>query len=97
MSVDTLWGGVAALILDPGRPNEFALAIGLVLGFPMYALDVWLNRRVAICLWMLWLFRWVAASFAGPTLMIASIWRGNVLLILAFALLQWSKLRRAAR
>jgi hypothetical protein len=97
MGVDTLWGGVAALILDLGRPNELALAITMVLGLPMYALDVWIDRRIAICLLALWLLRWAAASFAGPIPLLASIWRGNVLLILAFVLLQWSKWRRLAR
>jgi hypothetical protein len=45
------------MILDFRQPNEVLLAISFVLGAAMYAADVWLNRRVAICLLALWLLR----------------------------------------
>ena len=86
--LDTLWGTLASLGLDWGRMNEFLLAISFVLGVPMYLLDVWLGYRVAIGLLGLVVFRW---------LMVGISWRGSLLLFLAFALLQSSKLRRWAQ
>jgi hypothetical protein len=92
--VDTAWGGIASLILDFRRPNDVLLAASFVLGAAMYAADVWLDERVAVCLLTLWLFRWAALCFIGRTPALASPWRGSQLLIAAFVLLQLSKLRR---
>ncbi len=94
MVVDTVGGGMAALGLDLGRMNELVLAISLVLGFPIYLLDIWINKRIAVSMLGLFLFRWIATCFAGPTPVLGSPWRGNVLLIVAFVLLQFSKLRQ---
>ena len=95
--VDTLWGGLAALGLDLSRMNELVLAISFVLGFPIYLLDLWINKRIAISMLGLILFRWIATCFAGPTPGLCSPWFGNQLLIVAFVLLQFSKLRREGK
>ena len=93
MLVDTAWGGIAALGLDLNRMNELVLAISFVLGFPIYLLDLWINKRIAVSMLGLFLFRWIATCFGGPTPVFCSPWRGSVLLILALVLLQLSKLR----
>lgn len=95
--IDTLWGGMAALGLDLRRMNELLLAISFVLGFPIYLLDLWINRRIAIFILGLFLFRWIATCFGGPAPVLCSPWRGNLLLIAAFVLLQASKLRPAGK
>jgi hypothetical protein len=92
--VDTLWGGLALLGLDLARMNELVLGISLVLGLPIYLLDLWMGRRIAISMLGLFLFRWIATCFAGPTPVLCSPWRGSVLLISALVLLQLSKVRR---
>jgi hypothetical protein len=94
MLVDTAWGGIAALGLDLSRMNELILAISFVLGFPIYLLDRWINKRIAVSMLGLFLFRWIATCFGGPTPVLCSPWRCSVLLIVAFGLLQLSKLRR---
>ncbi len=94
MLVDTGWGGIAALGLDLSRMNELVLAISFVLGFPIYLLDLWLDKRIAMSMFGLFLFRWIALCFGGPTPVFCSPWRVSVLLIVAFVLLQLSKLRR---
>ena len=40
MVVDTMWGGVAILILDLAKINELIMAISFVLGLPIYLLDL---------------------------------------------------------
>lgn len=92
--VDSIWGGLAALGLDPSRTNDLVLGISFVLGFPVYLLDLWINKRIAVSMLGLFLFRWIATCFAGPTPVLCSPWRGSVLLIVAFVLLQLSKLRQ---
>ena len=94
MLVDTAWGGIAALGLDLSRTNELVMAVGFVLGLPMYLLDVWINKRIAISMLGLFVFRWIATCFGGPTPILCNPLRGSVLLILGVALLQLSKLRR---
>jgi hypothetical protein len=94
MLVDTAWGGIAALGLDLSRINELVMAISFVFGFPIYLLDLRINKRIAISMVGLFLFRWIATCFGGPTPVLCSPWRGSVLLIVAFGLLQLSKLRR---
>jgi hypothetical protein len=91
--LDSVWGGIATLGLDWSRTNELVMGISFVLGIPMYLLDVWINKRIAICLLGLFFFRWVARCFGGSTPVLCNPWSGSLLLILAFALLQWSKLR----
>lgn len=97
MFVDSLWGGIAALGLDWSRTNELVMAISFVLGFPIYLFDIWIDKRIAFSMPGLFLFRWIATCFGGPTPVLCSPWRGNVLLILAFVLLQLSKLRQARK
>lgn len=94
MLVDTVAGGIAALGLDLSRMGDRVLAISLVLGFPIYLLDLWMDKRIAISMLGLFVFRWIVTSFAGPTPVLGSPWRGNLLLIVALVLLQFSKLRQ---
>ena len=94
--VDTVWGGLVSLGLDLTRMNELVLAVSLVLGFPIYLLDLWSDRRIAISTLSLFTCRWIATCFAGPAPVLCSPWRGSVLLISAFVLLQLSKVRRLA-
>ena len=90
--VDTVWGGFASLGLDLYRTNELIGGISFVLGFPAYLLDLWLDKRIAISMLGLFLFRWIALCFGGPTPVLCNPWRVSVLLIVAFVLLQLSKL-----
>lgn len=95
--VDTIWGGIATLGLDLSRTNELVMGISFVLGLPVFLLDLWINKRIAISMLGLFLFRWIATCFGGPTPVLCSPWRGSVLLILALVLLQLSKLRREGK
>ena len=97
MLIDTAWGGLATLGLDSSRTNELVMGISLVLGLPIYLVDVWLNGRVAVSMLGLFLFRWIATCFVGPTPVLCNPLRGSVLLISAFALLQVSRLRQTAK
>lgn len=93
--LDTVVGGIAVMGLDLSRTNELVMGISFVLGFPMYLLDLWLKKRVAFFLLALFLFRWVARCFGGPTPVLCNpfVWPVGILLFLALAFLQWSKLR----
>lgn len=97
--LDTGIGGMASLGLDWSRMNEAVMGVSFVLGFPMYLLDLWLKRRIAVCLLALFVFRWVARCFGGPTPVLCNpfIWPVGILLFLALILLQWSKLRTSSR
>lgn len=90
---DTVWGGIAALGLDWNRMDERLMAISFVLGLPLYFLDLWLTKRIALFLPALFLFRWVATCHGGPTFLLCGPWRVNYLLIPALMLLQLSKVR----
>lgn len=92
MLLDMAWGVAGSLGLDLRRTNEALLALSLTLGFPAYLLDL-RTKRVPMFLLGLFLFRWLARCFAGPTPVLCSPLPGSALLIFAFALLQWSKLR----
>jgi flagellar biosynthesis component FlhA len=91
MVVDTIWGGLAALGLDLRQMNELVLGISFVLGLPLFLLDFWMKKRIAFSLLALFFFRWAALCFAGPTPVLVAPWRGSVLLIVAFVLLQLYK------
>jgi hypothetical protein len=97
--LDTVWGGIAILGLDWSRTNELVMGISFVLGIPMYLLDLWINKRIAICMLGLFLFRWIARCFGGPTPVLCNpfMWPVGILLFLAFVLLQSSKLRKGER
>ena len=56
-----------SLGLDWDRTNELLLSFSLVMGLPMYFLDVWLNKRIATCLLGLFLFRGGVRYFNGGT------------------------------
>jgi len=93
--LDTLVGVIVLLGLDLWRPNELVFGISLLLGLPMYLLDIWFDRRIAFCLLGLFLFRWILRSFVGPHPGISNpfVWPVGLLLFLALVLLQSSKLR----
>jgi hypothetical protein len=60
---DSIWGVIATLGLDWNRGNELVMGISFVLGFPSYLFDLWINKRIAISLLGLFLFRWIATCF----------------------------------
>jgi hypothetical protein len=91
--LDGVWGGIASLGLDWSRSSEIVLGASLVLGLPAYLLDLWIGKRVPLVLLGLFIFRWLARCYGGPTFVLCNPLRGSVLLIVAFALLQWSRLR----
>lgn len=91
--VDSVGGGIASLGLDWSRPNQIALGASLVLGLPAYLVDLWIGKRVPVVLLRLFLFRWFARCYGGPTFVLCNPLRGSILLIVAFALLQWSSLQ----
>jgi hypothetical protein len=94
--LDTAIGAMASLGLDWSRTNEVIMGISSVLGFPMYLLDLWLKRRVAVCLVLLFVFRWVARCFGGATPVLCNpfVWPVGILLFLSLVLLQASRLRK---
>jgi hypothetical protein len=98
MLIDSLWGGIAVLPFDWSRITDLTIGIGLVLGLPTYVLDLWSKTRIVMFLPALFLFRWVAGSFAStPPSFGGEPWRGSVLLITSALLLQWSKLQTPVR
>jgi len=94
MLLDSIWGGIIVLGLDLRHPYELVLAISLVIGFPVYILDLWIDKRIPIFMIGLFLFRWIVRCFGVPVPALCNPLRGSVLLIAAFVLFQWSKLRR---
>ena len=97
--LDTLVGVMINLALDPSRTFDLVFGISLLLGFPSYLLDLWLKRKFAYVLSALFLFRWALLSLAGgphPALVNPIAWPVGILLFLALALLQWSRLRPAS-
>jgi hypothetical protein len=98
MLLDTAWGVAADLGLDWSRTNEVVLGVSLALGLPAYLLDLWTTKRVRVPVFLvgLFIFRWLARCFGGPTFVLCNPLRGSVLLIVAFALLQYPSLRKVA-
>ena len=98
MLLDTAWGIAADLGLDWSRINEVFLGLSLVLGLPAYLLDLWTTKRLRVPVFLLGLFvfRWLARCSGGTTFALCNPLRGSVLLIMAFALLQYSRLRKMA-
>jgi len=84
--------------LDQSRTWDLVFGISLVLGFPMYLLDLWLKKRYAFFLASLFLVRWAIRSFMGPTPVFGDPidWPVGILLFSSLALLQWSKVRNAS-
>jgi hypothetical protein len=97
--LDTIVGVLINLGLDPSRSIDRVFGISLLLGFPMYLLDLWLKKRFAFFLFVLFLFRWAVRSLGGSTPAFGNPfdWPVGILLFLALALLQWSKLRNASK
>ena len=106
-ALDTLMGIIINLALDPSRAFDLVFGFSLLLGFPSYLLDRRLKKRFAFCLLAVFLFRWAVLSVGGLTpgpvdlsewleglLLFPIEWPVGILLFLALALLQWSKLRR---
>jgi hypothetical protein len=96
--LDTIIGTMINLGLDHSRARDLAFGISLVLGFPMYLLDLYFKKRFAFFLAALFLFRWAVRSFVGSTPVLGNPidWPVGILLFLALVLLQLSKLRRAS-
>jgi hypothetical protein len=94
MLLDTAWGITAALGLDWTRAREIVLGVSLMLGLPAYLLDLLTAKRMPLFLLGLFFFRWLARCYGGPTFVLCNPLRGSILLIVAFALLQWSWLRK---
>jgi hypothetical protein len=83
--------------LDPSRLDDMVLMVSLVAGAVMYTMDARSHRRLAVCVLGLWMLRWAATCFAGPApASIVVPWRNSQYLLVAFVLLQWSKLRNAS-
>lgn len=93
--LDSAWGAIAVLGLDPSRTIELILGITFLLGLPIYLLDLWINKRIAIFVLALFLFRWITGCFAGGTPHLCSPISvpASIFLFSAFVLLQSSKLR----
>jgi hypothetical protein len=93
--LDTGIGLIINMALDHGRAVENLFGISLLLGFPMFLLDLRLKKQFAFCLASLILVRWAILSFSGPTTVIGNpaAWPTGFLLVTALILLQWSKLR----
>jgi hypothetical protein len=96
VTIDTFIGSLYLIMLDVKGPYDFSVAFTLVLGLPIYLLDVWHGKRIAYGLWTLFLIRWIVRCFAGstPSLCNPVVWPIGVLLFTAAALLQTSKLLR---
>jgi hypothetical protein len=94
MFIDSLWGAYAVLGIGFEALHDIGLEISLVAGLPAYALDWWAGKRVIVFLPALYLFRWWVVSQIGPApYQLAPPWRGSLLLFVASALLQYSKLK----
>lgn len=93
--LDTVVGGMINLGLDLSRPHELVFGISLVLGLPTFLLDLKLKKQFAYFLSALFLFHWAALCFSGPVPVFTSpfSWPVGILLFIALASLQWSKLR----
>jgi hypothetical protein len=91
--LDTVIGVIINLALDHSRSYDNLLGISLVLGFPMYLLDVRLKKRFVLFLPILFLIRSAIRSL--PTLVLGNPidWPVGILLFSALILLQWYKLR----
>lgn len=92
--LDTVWGVLAILGLDLSRGNEPLMGVTFVLGLPVYLLDLYSSKRIAFGLVTLFLLRWIACCFGGPTAVLCSPWKINGLIILAIVLLEAAKWRR---
>ena len=92
--LDSFSGAFLSLGIDWARPMDFLMAMSFLLPFPMYLLDVRFNARVATGLLGLFIFRWALMCFAGAYPALVNPLRGNILLLFALALLQFSKAAR---
>lgn len=91
--IDLVWGAIAVLPFDWTLPHEAVLGVSFLIGLPAYLLDFRRKGRVVIFLPAVILLRGFAESYAGSPHALGWQLRGNELLIAAYLLLQWSKLR----
>jgi hypothetical protein len=91
--IDAAWGAIAVLPFDWTLPHEAVLGVSFVIGFPAYLFDFWRKGRLVILMPAVILLRGFAEFYAGSPHTLGWQLRGNELLIAAYLLLQWSKLR----
>ena len=91
--VDAFCGRIAILWLDLSQFNQLGLSLIVLLGVPMYLLDVWLETGGTFSLLGLLFIRWAWRCLMRPTPVRLNPLDGNLLLIVALVLLQTSKLR----
>ena len=93
--LDTGIGLIINMALDHSRAFDNLFGISLLLGFPMFLLDLRLKKQFAFCLASLILVRWAILGLSGPTPAFGNpaAWPTGFLLVTALVLLQWSKLR----
>ncbi len=95
MIFDSLWGAFSVGGIGFEPVPDVAMVVSFLASAPAYALDMWIGRRVIVFLPALYLFRWLALSHIQTAPYgFSQSWRGNLLLIVASVLLQWTKLRR---
>jgi hypothetical protein len=87
--LDTGIGIVINMALDHSRAFDNLFGISLLLGFPMFLLDLRLKRKFAYCLASLIVVRWAILSLGGPTPSIGNpaAWPTGFLLVTALVLL----------
>jgi len=93
---DTIIGVLVSLGLDLQKPNELLMSITFVLGLPIYFIDLRYSKRIVFGLWILFTVRWIVRCFGGnsPNVCNPVVWPVGILLFVAAALLQVSKLKR---
>jgi hypothetical protein len=93
-ALDSSIGSIALLGLAIDKPNELLMGLSFTLGLPMYLVDARRRHRIVLYTPALFVVRWIARCFAGPTptLVTPFAWPLGALLFLALVLLQLSKL-----
>lgn len=91
--MDTVIGVIINLALDHSRPYDNLLGISLVLGLPMYWLDVRLKKRFAFFLAFLFVSRSLIRILPSDVIGNPIDWPVGILLFSSLVLLQLYKLR----
>lgn len=96
--LDTLIGGIAALGLDRRKPNEIAMSIAFILGFPAFLADAFLRRRIPIVMLAVFIFRWLIRCYDGKRFALCDpfVWPVGILLAGAIVLFQAYLYRRSS-
>jgi hypothetical protein len=91
--VDTLMGVIINMVLERNSAHEMVFGISLLLGLPLYLLELRLNQRFAYFLTALFVVRWLALCFSEPAPVLVNpfAWPVGILLFTALAFLQLSK------